>query len=72
MSKAYTIIHSLDEFQAAREQFGHVINKLQSAETRDLEHGDIESLIDKDGKEILRRLLQGYPGGKVRPGNGCR
>ncbi len=60
MNKAYTIIHSLDEFQAAREQFGYVVNKLQSEETSELEHGDVEAMIDKDGKEILRRLLQGY------------
>ncbi len=33
MNEAYTIIHSLDEFQATREQFGHVVNKLQSEET---------------------------------------
>ncbi len=47
MNKAYTIIHSLDEFQAAREQFGYVVNKLQSEETSELEHGDVEAMIDK-------------------------
>lgn len=60
MSEAYTIVSSLDEFRAAREQFGYLVNKLQSEETAALEHGDVESLIDEEGTEVLRRLLQGY------------
>jgi hypothetical protein len=54
MSEAYTIVSSLDEFRAAREQFGYLVNKLQSEETAALEHGDVESLINEEGTEVLR------------------
>ncbi len=60
MNAAYAIVPSLDEFKAAREQFGYLTSKLQSDETVRLEHGEVESLVNKDGTEILRRLFQGY------------
>jgi hypothetical protein len=56
----YTNDADFDEFSAAREQFEKLIGKLRSEPTRTLEHGDVESLIAREGNEVLRRLMQGY------------
>ena len=50
----------LDEFVAAREQLAKLIGELRSESARILEHGEVESLISREGKELLRRLMQGY------------
>ncbi len=60
MRQAYLIHQGLDEFAAAREQFGQLIEALQSEPNLEKEHGEIEELIWQDGKELLRRMLQGY------------
>ena len=57
---AYTKEACFDEFSAAREQFEKLIDELSSEPTRTLEHGDVESLIAREGNEVLRRLMQGY------------
>ncbi|MDJ0863113.1 MAG: ISKra4 family transposase, partial [Gammaproteobacteria bacterium] len=58
--KAYTKEHPFDEFTAAKEQFDYVVGELQSESCETLEHGDVETLIEREGREILRRLMQGY------------
>jgi hypothetical protein len=60
MTQAYLIHQSLDEFAAAREQFSELVEALQSEPNLRKEHGDIEELIWQDGKELLRRMLQGH------------
>jgi len=60
MKQAYTIHKGLDEFTAAREQFSHLIEQLQSDHALHMEHGDVEQIISRDGTELLRRLLQGH------------
>jgi hypothetical protein len=60
MTQAYLIHQSLDEFAAAREQFSELVEALQSEPNLRKEHGDIEALIWQDGKELLRRMLQGH------------
>jgi hypothetical protein len=60
MRQAYLIHQGLDEFAAAREQFGQLIEALGSEQTLAREHGEIEELIWQDGQELLRRLLQGH------------
>jgi hypothetical protein len=54
MKQTYLIRRSLDEFSAAREQFGQLIQALQSEHNLKREHGDIEALIWQDGQELLR------------------
>ena len=49
-----------DEFVVAREQLEKLISELRSESARILEHGEVESLISREGKELLRRLMQGY------------
>ena len=60
MTQAYLINCDFDEFSAAREQFAQLSEALQSEQTLEQEHGDIEELIWQEGKELLRRLLQGH------------
>lgn len=60
MTPAYLIHRGLDEFSAAREQFGSLSEALQSKQSLESEHGEIEELIWQEGKELLRRLLQGH------------
>ena len=49
-----------DEFVAAREQFEKLMGELRSESARSLEHGEAESLIAREGNELMRRLMQGY------------
>lgn len=60
MRQAYLIHQGLDEFAAAREQFGQLIEALQSECNLEKEHGEVEELIWQDGQELLRRLLPGH------------
>ncbi len=49
-----------DEYVAAREQFEKLLGELRSESARSLEHGEAESLIAREGNELLRHLMQGY------------
>jgi len=57
---AYTRETDFDECVTAKEQFEKMLSELRSESTPTLEHGDVESLIAREGNELLRRLLQGY------------
>ena len=57
---AYTTETGFDEFAAAKEQFEKLIGELRSESTQNVEHGDVESLIAREGNELLRRLMQGH------------
>ncbi|MDZ7753006.1 MAG: ISKra4 family transposase [Gammaproteobacteria bacterium] len=57
---AYTKVDGFDEFAAAREGFEHLVGALCSADNEALEHGQVERLIEEEGREVLRRLMQGY------------
>jgi hypothetical protein len=60
MTQAYLIHQGLEEFAAAREQFSYLVRELQSAPVLGMQHGEVESLISREGTELLRRLLQGH------------
>jgi hypothetical protein len=47
-------------FSVARGEFESLAEQLQTPETQNLEHADIEALINQKGKEILRCLFQEY------------
>lgn len=55
---AYAI--AVEEFSAAREQFEKLATKLAGAEAMAMTHSDLESLIERDGREVLRQLLQDH------------
>lgn len=57
---AYTTEAGFDEFAAAREQFEKLIGELRSESTQNAEHGEVESLIEREGNELLRRVMQGH------------
>ena len=57
---AYTRETYFDEFVAAREQFEKLMCELGAESTQTLEHGEVESLIVREGNELLRRLMQSY------------
>lgn len=54
---AYAIV---EEFSAAREQFEKLATKLHASEAMAMTHSELESLIEKDGREVLRQLLQDH------------
>lgn len=60
MNIAYLNSNDFSFFSDAQEQLDQLIKQLQSEEQSNSEHGDIESFINKEGQEILRRLLQGW------------
>jgi len=60
MAQAYKVIASADEFVLAREQFALLVSHLQSEEAAQLEHGQVEAYLSREGTELLRRLLQGH------------
>jgi len=60
MNIAYTNSQDFSFFSDAKVQLEQIINKLQSKNSRNKEHGDIEKYIDIEGREIFRCLLQGW------------
>ncbi len=62
--KAYTIEAQSaqeEEFASAREQFEGLVDQLCSEPVmKHFEHGEVETLVEQEGREVLRRLLQGY------------
>ena len=47
-------------FAAAEEKFVELVARLSSEESVGMRHGDLETLITAEGREIQRRLLQGH------------
>lgn len=47
-------------FDAAQEQYETIRNQLLSTGASEMEHGDVETLLNREGKELLRRLFQAY------------
>lgn len=60
MNIAYLNSNDFSFFSGAQEQLDQLIKQLQSEHYTESEHGDIEKFINKEGQEILRRLLQGW------------
>lgn len=60
MNIAYLNPNDFSFFSGAQEQLDQLIKQLQSEHHAESEHGDIEKFINKEGQEILRRLLQGW------------
>jgi hypothetical protein len=60
MNAAYVNSLELSFFSDAKFQLDQIISGLQSPERTNLDHGDIEQYIYKEGFEVLRCLFQGY------------
>ena len=60
MNVAYLNSSEFSFFSCAQDQLDQIINQLQSDDSIDNEHGDIEKYINQEGQELLRCLLQGW------------
>jgi hypothetical protein len=60
MKLAYLIKQGVEEFAPAREQFALIVAQLQSTAVLDMEHGEVERLVWREGMELLRQLLQAH------------
>ena len=56
----YTIENDFDEYAVPRKCFEKLVGKLRSDDSQALEHGDIEALVEVEGNEILRLLVQAH------------
>ena len=60
---AYAVAPTLtatDAYTAAHEHFEHLIAHLRSPEAQQMTHSDLEGLLEVEGRELLRRLLQAH------------
>lgn len=60
MTQIYAFSQGFEEFFSASQQFEHLVHRLLSQEASQMEHGEIEELVEQEGRELLRRLFQGY------------
>jgi hypothetical protein len=58
-SQARTIADE-NPFAASERVFSNLTTRLSSRETLEMTHGDLERLLDKDGRELIRQLLQDH------------
>lgn len=49
-----------EAFDVAREKFEEIVDQLCSPQALEMDHGELETLINSEGVELLRRLLQGH------------
>src|SRR2546422_9617768 len=47
-------------FAASERIFSDLTARLSSRETLEMTHGDLERLLEKDGREVIRQLLQDH------------
>ncbi|MBX9947993.1 MAG: ISKra4 family transposase [Candidatus Obscuribacterales bacterium] len=50
---------NFDEFSEAKKQFMFLTNGIRD-KVKSMEHGDLEAFLDKEGKELIRCVLQGH------------
>lgn len=49
-----------DGFKVAMESFSGLVDRLRSEETAHMSHSDLEKFLEKEGREVLRQLLQAH------------
>ncbi|GAC1458877.1 MAG: hypothetical protein PVSMB1_08760 [Gemmatimonadaceae bacterium] len=49
-----------DRFAEAEATFSALVNRLQSQETARMSHSDLETLLEQQGRELMRQLLQAH------------
>jgi hypothetical protein len=60
MSQAYTTPDEWKAFCSAFENFSAMVAPLHDAPAQQFDHGPVETFLDTSGRELLRRLFQGY------------
>ena len=53
-------LRAADSFSQARDEFDRLERRLQSGETLRMTNSDLESFVEKEGRELLRQLLQAH------------
>ncbi len=51
---------AIEYYTPAREQFEHLLGRLMDKESQGLRHGEVETLVQGEGSELLRRVIQGH------------
>jgi hypothetical protein len=49
-----------DRFEEAEATFSALVNRLQSEETARMSHSDLETLLERQGRELMRQVLQAH------------
>jgi hypothetical protein len=58
---SYTIsAAAIEHYMDALEQLEHLLGRLTHEETQRMTHGEVESLVQLEEVELLRRMIQGY------------
>lgn len=60
MSQAYTTVDAWKEFSSAFETFSDMVATLNDSPAQHFDHGEVEKFLGTSGRELLRRLFQGY------------
>ena len=55
-----------DPFAEAEATFSALVNRLQSQETARMSHSDLETLLEQQGRELMRQLLQAHLDGRAQ------
>jgi len=55
-----TNLVEFEAFRSSRQQFAKMVVEMQSENTANLSHGEIEELLTREGHELLRRLMQDH------------
>lgn len=58
--EAYNTIREADQFLVSEQKFGSLIRLLKSDETYKMDHSELETLVNKEGREVLRQLCQDH------------
>jgi len=73
--QALAVVQPREPYLEAREKFEGVVRYLQSQEACEMRHSDLERVLDKKGRDLLRALLQDHldvraPGESAHPVRG--
>jgi hypothetical protein len=60
MSQAYTTPDEWKAFCSAFEKFSAMVATLHDAQAQQFDHGQVEKFLETSGRELLRRMFQGY------------
>jgi hypothetical protein len=50
----------IEHYADALAQFEHLVDRLAREESQRLTHGELETMVQAEGSELLRRLIQGH------------
>ena len=51
---------AIEHYADALSQFEHLLSRLTGEEARRATHGELEAMVQAEGSELLRRLIQGH------------